>query len=65
MMFQTGTHDFRRIASRLGGREYVNAANMLLLTLPGTPISYYGEEIGMINLEVQDEDKVDEVIIII
>jgi len=22
---------------------------MLLLTLPGTPLSYYGEELGMIN----------------
>jgi len=29
---------------------YVNALNMLLLTLPGTPIVYYGEEIGMKNV---------------
>jgi len=25
----------------------VNILNMLLLTLPGTPTTYYGEEIGM------------------
>lgn len=25
----------------------IDAFNMLLLTLPGTPTSYYGEEIGM------------------
>ncbi|XP_015277493.1 PREDICTED: neutral and basic amino acid transport protein rBAT [Gekko japonicus] len=35
-----------RIASRIG-KEYINVMNMLLLTLPGTPTTYYGEEIGM------------------
>ncbi|NP_001089867.1 solute carrier family 3 (amino acid transporter heavy chain), member 1 L homeolog [Xenopus laevis] len=35
-----------RIASRVG-RQYVNVMNMLLLTLPGTPTTYYGEELGM------------------
>jgi len=34
----------------MGGSEYANVLNMLLLTLPGTPIVYYGEEIGMKNL---------------
>ncbi|XP_025902060.1 neutral and basic amino acid transport protein rBAT [Nothoprocta perdicaria] len=38
-----------RISSRIG-KEYVNVFNMLLLTLPGTPITYYGEEIGMENI---------------
>lgn len=28
-------HDQRRIATRLGGREYIDIANMLLLLLPG------------------------------
>lgn len=41
-------HDQNRIISELGGD--VNKAKMaaaLLLTLPGTPFLYYGEEIGM------------------
>ncbi|XP_064014464.1 amino acid transporter heavy chain SLC3A1 [Pogoniulus pusillus] len=37
-----------RVSSRIG-KEYVNVMNMLLLTLPGTPVTYYGEEIGMEN----------------
>ncbi len=41
-----GNHEVRRVASRLGPL-YASAANMLLLTLPGTPICYYGDEIGM------------------
>lgn len=30
-----GNHDQHRVASRLGGRKYIDIANMLLLTLPG------------------------------
>ncbi|KAM6220304.1 amino acid transporter heavy chain SLC3A1 [Rhynchocyon petersi] len=43
-----GGPDHSRLTSRLG-KEYVNVMNMLILTLPGTPITYYGEEIGMSN----------------
>ncbi|MGH0175014.1 UNVERIFIED_CONTAM: hypothetical protein FKN15_068958 [Acipenser sinensis] len=35
--------------------KYVNVINMLLLTLPGTPTSYYGEEIGMENTAVSED----------
>ena len=35
-----------RIASRMGD-SLVIVFNMLLLTLPGTPTTYYGDEIGM------------------
>ncbi|XP_002757851.1 amino acid transporter heavy chain SLC3A1 [Callithrix jacchus] len=45
-----GGPDSSRLTSRLGN-EYVNMMNMLLFTLPGTPITYYGEEIGMGNIE--------------
>lgn len=47
--FQIGGSDRARLTSRLG-KEYVNIMNMLLFTLPGTPITYYGEEIGMGNI---------------
>ncbi|NXR80166.1 SLC31 protein, partial [Pycnonotus jocosus] len=44
-----GSPSAARISTRIG-KEYVNVMNMLLLTLPGTPITYYGEEIGMENI---------------
>ncbi|XP_074845732.1 amino acid transporter heavy chain SLC3A1 [Carettochelys insculpta] len=44
-----GNPSTARITSRFG-KEYTNVINMLLLTLPGTPITYYGEEIGMENI---------------
>ncbi|OWF38499.1 maltase A1-like [Mizuhopecten yessoensis] len=44
--FLTGSHDFSRVATRLGENR-ARAMAMLLLTLPGTPVIYYGEEIGM------------------
>ena len=40
----------------MGDSQYVNALNMLLLTLPGTPIVYYGEEIGMKNVTLNSTD---------
>ncbi|KAM9016322.1 amino acid transporter heavy chain SLC3A1 [Ara ararauna] len=44
-----GSPNAARLSSRIG-KEYVNVMNMLLLTLPGTPVTYYGEEIGMENI---------------
>lgn len=51
--FQTGGPETTRLTSRLGD-EYINSMNMLLFTLPGTPITYYGEEIGMRDISVTD-----------
>ncbi|NXT33595.1 SLC31 protein, partial [Pelecanoides urinatrix] len=48
-----GSPNAARISSRIG-KEYVNVMNMLLLTLPGTPVTYYGEEIGMENIASED-----------
>ncbi|KAG7462649.1 hypothetical protein MATL_G00187020 [Megalops atlanticus] len=48
-----GNHDKPRISSS-AGPEYTRVINMLLLTLPGTPTTYYGEEIGMQNVNVTE-----------
>lgn len=46
-----GNHDKPRVASRIGAAQ-ARIANMLLLTLRGTPTTYYGEEIGMENVPI-------------
>ncbi len=47
----TGNHDVTRLASQLSiprrDERRVRLAASLLLTLPGTPFIYYGEELGM------------------
>jgi alpha-glucosidase len=43
-----GNHDQPRLASRIG-RTQAPVAMALLLTLPGSPTIYYGEELGMEN----------------
>jgi glycosidase len=50
-----GNHDNARVATRLGGERPARAALMLLMALPGTPTVYYGEEIGMTNVELRDD----------
>jgi len=50
-------HDQPRVATQLDGdQEQLRVAAMLMLSLPGTPFIYYGEEIGM------SGDKPDELI---
>lgn len=46
-----GNHDNSRIATRIGKEQIKNAA-ILLLTLRGTPTVYYGEELGMTDVEI-------------
>jgi alpha-glucosidase len=46
-----GNHDQPRLATRIG-LDQARVAAMLLLTLRGTPTIYYGEEIGMHDVEV-------------
>ncbi|XP_050415495.2 alpha-glucosidase [Patella vulgata] len=56
--FVLGNHDRKRITKKRGPGA-ANAMNMLLLTLRGTPTTYYGEEIGMIEVDVPFEDTKD------
>ena len=49
-----GNHDRHRVASRVGPAQ-ARVAAMLLLTLRGTPTLYYGDEIGMHDVEIPPE----------
>jgi alpha-glucosidase len=49
-----GNHDKPRIASRIGPAQ-ARVAAMLLLTLRGTPTMYYGDEIGLEDVEIPPE----------
>jgi alpha-glucosidase len=49
-----GNHDQHRLATRVGPAQ-ARVANMLLLTLRGTPTCYYGDEIGMEDVAIPSE----------
>jgi len=42
-------HDMVRIASQVGSGAFLRSAAAILLTVPGSPFIYYGEELGMQN----------------
>ena len=46
-----GNHDRHRVASRTGVQQ-ARVAQMLLLTLRGTPTCYYGDELGMTDVPI-------------
>jgi alpha-glucosidase len=49
-----GNHDKERIASRVGAAQ-ARVAAMMLLTLRGTPTIYYGDELGIEQVEIPPE----------
>lgn len=49
-----GSHDFPRLASRIGA-ERMRLAAMLLLSLRGTPTLYYGDELAIPNVEISED----------
>ena len=53
-----GNHDYPRIAWRVGAAQ-ARIAAMLLLTLRGTPTLYYGDELGMADIEIPPDRVVD------
>ena len=46
--FCLGNHDHPRVATRLGS-DKVDPLNMIIMMLRGTPFTYYGEELGMVD----------------
>jgi alpha-glucosidase len=53
-----GNHDTSRVASRLGPAQ-ARVAAMLLLTLPGTPTLYQGDELGLGDVPIPPADALD------
>jgi alpha-glucosidase len=49
-----GNHDQHRIATRVG-RAQARVAQMLLLTVRGTPTCYYGDELAMVDVDIPPE----------
>lgn len=62
-VYALGNHDLSRLASRYNhdghGADRTRLAALLLLTLRGTPLVYYGDEIGMTDVIVPPEQAVD------
>lgn len=52
--FVFGNHDKPRLATRVGLPQ-ARVSVVLLLTLPGMPVIYYGEELGMENVQIPRE----------
>lgn len=50
-IYTLGNHDKHRLATRIG-QPAARTAAMMLLTLPGMPFIYYGEEIGMVDVDL-------------
>ncbi len=53
-----GNHDQHRFKTRVGAAQY-RVAQTLLLTLRGTPTVYYGDELGMQNVDIPPHLQVD------
>ncbi len=50
-----GNHDKSRLINRVGSLAHARLAALLLLTLRGTPTIYYGEELGMSDVDIPAE----------
>jgi alpha-glucosidase len=65
ILWAAGSHDIPRSPTRFGnndlGRSRTLALNVLFSFLPGVPVIYQGEELGLINGDVPEEYKLDPV----
>lgn len=55
-VFCFSNHDQPRIVTRYGGEEQARLIAMMQMTLPGMPCMYYGDEIGMRNVENDESE---------
>lgn len=53
-IYTFGNHDESRVATRIG-RAAARTSAMMQLTLPGLAFIYYGEELGMTDVPISDE----------
>lgn len=53
-----GNHDQRRVGSRYG-EQRIDVMNMLQMFLPGVSVTYMGEELGMLDLDISWTDSRD------
>ncbi|MGB4762237.1 MAG: alpha-amylase family glycosyl hydrolase, partial [Candidatus Saccharimonas sp.] len=51
-----GNHDQWRMVTRYGDEERARLVALLQFTLPGLPVVYYGDELGMPNTEIQPDE---------
>ncbi|HRC28260.1 MAG TPA: alpha-amylase family glycosyl hydrolase [Candidatus Saccharimonas sp.] len=51
-----GNHDQSRIVSRMGGEAQARLIAVMQMSLPGLPTIYYGDEIGMPDTPIAEED---------
>ena len=58
---QIDNHDNPRVPARFDAR-YVDGLNMMVLLLPGTAITYYGDEIGMKDTKILPNQTMDRLI---
>lgn len=58
-VWNVSNHDQPRVASRVGEGQ-ARVAMALILTLPGVPTLYYGDEIGMVNGQIDNTHKRDD-----
>ena len=52
-------HDQWRIVTRVGGEDQARLIALMQLTLPGLPVVYYGDELGMPNTPIPEDKRQD------
>ncbi len=51
-----GNHDQWRLVTRMGGDDQARLIALMQMTLPGLPVVYYGDELGMPNTPIKENE---------